>query len=55
MNKVINQICPKMTDTKPRNLMGVGTPMYIVNAVSQGVDIFDCVIPFDTYYEKRTY
>jgi queuine tRNA-ribosyltransferase len=53
MNKVINHICPKMPDTKPRYLMGVGTPMDIVNAVSQGVDIFDCVIP--TRHARNSY
>ncbi len=34
-----------MPAAKPRYLMGVGTPMDIVDAVSNGIDMFDCVIP----------
>jgi len=45
MNQVIKYICPRMPDKKPRYLMGIGTPMDIVNAVVLGVDMFDCVIP----------
>ena len=30
---------------KPRYLMGVGTPADIVHAVSEGIDMFDCVMP----------
>lgn len=37
-----NQLLP---EDKPRYLMGVGTPEDLVNAVSRGVDIFDCVAP----------
>ena len=45
MEKVINNIVPKMPEDKPRYLMGVGTPLDIVKAVQLGVDMFDCVIP----------
>ena len=45
MQKVINNIVPKMPEDKPRYLMGVGTPLDIVRAVQLGVDMFDCVIP----------
>ncbi len=34
-----------LPDSKPRYLMGVGTPADIVRAVMQGVDMFDCVLP----------
>ena len=34
-----------MPEDKPRYLMGVGTPLDIVLAVQQGVDMFDCVMP----------
>ncbi len=34
-----------LPENKPRYLMGVGTPADIVNAVSLGVDMFDCVLP----------
>ena len=32
-------------DHKPRYLMGVGTPKDILQAVAQGIDMFDCVLP----------
>ena len=44
-NKVLDNIAHKIPDNKVRYLMGVGTPEDIVEAVSRGVDIFDCVIP----------
>jgi len=34
-----------LPDSKPRYLMGVGTPQDIVNGVLRGIDIFDCVLP----------
>ena len=34
-----------MPENKPRYLMGVGTPLNIVEAVARGVDFFDCVMP----------
>ena len=34
-----------MPELSPRYLMGVGTPDDIINAVIQGVDMFDCVMP----------
>jgi len=34
-----------LTDDKPRYLMGVGTPLDILEAVHRGVDMFDCIIP----------
>ena len=39
-----NFVC-KMPIQKPRYLMGVGTPLDIINAIGQGLDIFDCVLP----------
>ena len=42
MIEVVNEILP--TD-KPRYLMGVGTPINILEAISRGVDMFDCVMP----------
>tara|TARA_B100001013_G_scaffold213355_1_gene129867 strand:+ start:878 stop:2005 length:1128 start_codon:yes stop_codon:yes gene_type:complete len=44
-NEIVNFISPKMPDKKPRYLMGIGTPVDIVRAVNQGIDMFDCVIP----------
>jgi queuine tRNA-ribosyltransferase len=45
MQKVLRHLLPQMPQEKPRYLMGVGTPLDIVDAVSQGVDMFDCVMP----------
>ncbi len=42
---LIEHCSPQMPADKPRYLMGVGTPQDIVHAVSQGIDMFDCVIP----------
>ena len=32
-------------DKKPRYVMGIGRPVDIIQAVEQGIDMFDCVIP----------
>lgn len=42
MIEIVNEILP--TD-KPRYLMGVGTPVNILEAIERGVDMFDCVMP----------
>ena len=42
MIEVVNEILPK---DKPRYLMGVGTPANLLEAISRGVDMFDCVMP----------
>ncbi|MBI1385661.1 MAG: tRNA guanosine(34) transglycosylase Tgt [Rhizobiales bacterium] len=36
---------PLLPEHKPRYLMGVGTPVDLVEAVARGVDMFDCVMP----------
>jgi len=45
MYDVIEHVEPFMPKNKPRYLMGVGTPVNILEAVSRGVDFFDCVMP----------
>jgi queuine tRNA-ribosyltransferase len=45
MQRVLSHIAPKLPTHKPRYLMGVGTPEDLVFAVSQGMDMFDCVMP----------
>jgi len=45
MRKVLDLIAHQMPVTKPRYLMGVGTPEDIVAGVMRGVDMFDCVMP----------
>jgi queuine tRNA-ribosyltransferase len=44
-NGVLDALMPKMPEGQPRYLMGVGTPVDIAEAVSRGVDMFDCVMP----------
>ena len=44
-NDVLDFIGPRMPSDRPRYLMGVGTPVDIAEAVSRGVDMFDCVMP----------
>lgn len=45
MYRIISAVEPYMPTGKPRYLMGVGTPGNIIEAVSRGVDLFDCVMP----------
>lgn len=45
MYDIIENVEPYMPKDKIRYLMGVGTPLNILNAVERGVDLFDCVMP----------
>ena len=45
MYRIIEAVEPYMPENKPRYLMGVGTPINILEAVWRGVDFFDCVMP----------
>lgn len=45
MWRVVNDIAPELPVDRPRYLMGVGTPEDLVEAVSHGIDMFDCVLP----------
>ena len=45
MYEIIEAVEPHMPADRPRYLMGVGTPVNILEAVYRGVDLFDCVIP----------
>jgi queuine tRNA-ribosyltransferase len=42
---ILDRLTPQMPADRPRYLMGVGTPVDIVEAVCRGTDMFDCVIP----------
>jgi len=42
MIEVVNAILPQ---DKPRYLMGVGTPVNLLEAIERGVDMFDCIMP----------
>lgn len=45
MYRIISAVTPFAPENKPRYLMGVGTPGNILEGVSRGVDLFDCVMP----------
>jgi queuine tRNA-ribosyltransferase len=45
MYRIIECVESYMPEDKPRYLMGVGTPLNILEAVERGVDLFDCVMP----------
>ncbi len=45
MLEMLDTTLPALPPDRPRYLMGVGTPHDILEAVSRGVDLFDCVIP----------
>ncbi|WP_458862038.1 tRNA guanosine(34) transglycosylase Tgt [Acidaminobacterium chupaoyuni] len=45
MYEIIEAVEPFMPKNKPRYLMGVGTPVNILEGVLRGVDFFDCVMP----------
>ena len=45
MYDVLDHVTPYMPKDKIRYLMGVGTPLNILNAVERGIDLFDCVMP----------
>jgi len=45
MRRILMHVAPRLPAEAPRYLMGVGTPEDIVEAVSHGIDMFDCVLP----------
>lgn len=45
MYRIIEAVEPYAPEDKPRYLMGVGTPLNIIEAVYRGIDFFDCVLP----------
>ncbi|MCK6488927.1 MAG: tRNA guanosine(34) transglycosylase Tgt [Planctomycetes bacterium] len=44
-NRVLDWVAPLLPAARPRYLMGVGTPLDLVEAVARGIDQFDCVLP----------
>ncbi len=42
---MLNYTSALLPDNKPRYVMGIGTPDYILEAVENGIDMFDCVLP----------
>lgn len=45
MYRVLDDVLPYAPKDKPRYLMGVGTPVNILEGVDRGIDFFDCVMP----------
>jgi len=45
MYQVVAATTPKLPGDRPRYLMGVGTPIDLVECVARGIDMFDCVMP----------
>ncbi|MBO5786466.1 MAG: tRNA guanosine(34) transglycosylase Tgt [Clostridia bacterium] len=45
MYRILDAALPYYPENKPRYLMGVGTPVNILEAVDRGIDFFDCVMP----------
>lgn len=45
MLRTLDDTVPALPSVKPRYLMGVGTPVDLVEAVARGIDMFDCVMP----------
>ena len=45
MIEMLNETALYLPDNKPRYIMGVGTPDYLIEGVRAGIDMFDCVLP----------
>jgi queuine tRNA-ribosyltransferase len=45
MHRITEACTPLLPADKPRYLMGVGTPLDLVEGVARGIDMFDCVMP----------
>ncbi|HKU70800.1 MAG TPA: tRNA guanosine(34) transglycosylase Tgt [Burkholderiales bacterium] len=45
MRRILGHTAPQLPADRPRYLMGVGTPQDLVEAVTAGMDMFDCVLP----------
>jgi queuine tRNA-ribosyltransferase len=45
MHASVAEVAPLLPEDRPRYLMGVGTPIDLVNSIGAGIDMFDCVLP----------
>ena len=45
MLRILDVVTPELPPDRPHYLMGVGTPLDILEAVARGIDMFDCVMP----------
>ena len=45
MYDMLDKTVPELPENKPRYLMGVGSPDYLIEGSIRGIDMFDCVLP----------
>ena len=45
MRETLRHTTPLLPEDKPRYLMGVGRPLDLLDAIAEGIDLFDCVLP----------
>jgi len=45
MYEMLEVTVPLLPEDKPRYLMGVGSPDYLIEGAIRGIDMFDCVLP----------
>jgi len=45
MYSILEEVMPLLPENKPRYLMGVGTPVDLLESIERGVDMFDCALP----------
>ncbi len=45
MYRITELVCDILPENKPRYLMGVGTPVNLLECIALGIDMFDCVLP----------
>jgi queuine tRNA-ribosyltransferase len=55
MKRILEVLAPGYDRSRLRYLMGVGTPLDFINAVSCGIDMFDCVMPTRVARHARVY
>ncbi len=55
MFSVLEATVPMLDPSRPRYLMGVGTPADMIGAIARGIDMFDCVIPTRSGRMARAY
>jgi queuine tRNA-ribosyltransferase len=53
--ETLNHCAALLPDEKPRYVMGIGTPEYILDAIGNGIDMFDCVVPTREGRNGRVY
>ena len=52
---ILNYTAPKLPENKPRYLMGVGSPDYLIEAAISGIDMCDCVLPTRIARHRNSY